>query len=281
MFLCVKVTLVTLQFDQEIINEFQQKIMIWWGKNARVLPWRDNPGPYEVLVSEFMLQQTQVNRVIPKYEEFLRNFPTLEDLAVAETKHLLTVWSGLGYNRRALWLREAAREIVGRGEFPKEVDELRKLKGIGDYTSRSILIFAFNKDMAAVDTNIRRVLIASGFADETMTSKEVQCVADSLLLRGKSSDWHNALMDYGSQVLTSSVTGIAPLSRQPCFRGSTREIRGAIIRVLTKEDMMTLEQLITNLELNCETADVKSVLDQLVSENLIKFAGTQEYRIVD
>lgn len=270
-----------MELDSESVHSFQENIMDWWSKNARNLSWRKNPSPYQVLVSEIMLQQTQVNRVIPKYEEFLQEFPTIEDLASAETKHLLTVWSGLGYNRRAIWLREAANEIVKLGEFPREVKELRKLKGIGDYTSRSILIFAFNKDVAAVDTNIRRVFIASGFADESMNAKEVQDVADTLLLKGRSSDWHNALMDYGSQVLTSTVTGIAPTSKQPCFRGSTREIRGAIIRVLTKIDRMTLDELIASLEVDCTSADVAPVLDQLVTEKLIESTHIGEYKIVE
>jgi A/G-specific adenine glycosylase len=147
----------------------------------------------------------------------MHEFPTLESLAAAETKHLLSVWAGLGYNRRALWLREAANQIIERGGFPQEHAELRKLKGIGPYTSRSILIFAFNQDLAAVDTNIRRVMIAAGFATEEMTESQLQEVANVLLLRGQSRDWHNALMDYGSDILTSSSTGIAPLSKQSCL----------------------------------------------------------------
>ncbi|MBN2228919.1 MAG: Fe-S cluster assembly protein HesB, partial [Candidatus Thorarchaeota archaeon] len=236
--------------SQKSIEDFQQKVMSWWCENARDLPWRRDPTPYQVLVSEIMLQQTQVNRVIPKYLQFMEEFPTLDALASAETKHLLKIWRGLGYNRRAIWLRESAAQIVERGSFPQEVDELRKLRGIGPYTSRSILIFAFNKDVAAVDTNIRRVLIASGFATEEMTECQIQEVADSVLLKGRSSDWHNALMDYGSDVLTSSQTGIAPISRQSDFKGSTRQIRGIIIRLLTERESMTLEQLLTELELD-------------------------------
>ena len=193
--------------------------MEWWNVNARDLPWRRDPSPYNVLVSEVMLQQTQVSRVIPKYLEFLREFPTLKDLANADTKHLLRVWSGLGYNRRAIWLRDAAHAIIEKGSFPTTAEGLCRLKGIGPYTSRSILIFAFNADLATVDTNIRRVFIASGLATEDMTEKELQEVADTMLLRGHSSDWHNALMDYGSEVLSSSTTGISPKSQQPKFVG--------------------------------------------------------------
>ena len=272
-------TVVTVQLDQAAVREFQQKVMDWWTENRRDLPWRNNPSPYEVMVSEVMLQQTQVNRVIPKYLEFLREFPTLEALAKAETKHLLTVWSGLGYNRRALWLREAASQIVERGEFPQDAKKLRDLKGIGPYTSRSILIFAFNKDIAAVDTNIRRVMIATGFATEEMVECQLQEVADTLLLRGRSSDWHNALMDYGSEVFSSNLTGIAPTSKQSGFKGSTRQIRGAIIRKLTGAESMTLEQLNTQLGLDCDRSTMISVLDQLVSEKLVESLRCGEYRI--
>ena len=269
----------TVQLDQETVSAFQQKVMEWWSENARDLPWRNNPSPYEVMVSEVMLQQTQVNRVIPKYLQFLREFPTLEALAAAETKHLLIVWSGLGYNRRALWLREAASQIIERGKFPQEDKELRELKGIGPYTSKSILIFAFNKDLAAVDTNIRRVMIASGFANEEMTECELQEVANILLLRGRSSEWHNALMDYGSEVLSSNLTGIAPTSKQPEFKGSTRQIRGAIIRILTGVESMTSEELHSQLGVDCKKETIISVLDQLVSEDLVEFRSCGEYRI--
>jgi A/G-specific adenine glycosylase len=273
--------LLTDQLDSEAVSKFQQRVMDWWRQNVRDLPWRKEPSPYHVLVSEVMLQQTQVKRVIPKYLKFLKEFPTLEHLAAAETKHLLSVWSGLGYNRRALWLREAANQIIERGGFPQDYEELRKLKGIGPYTSRSILIFAFNQDIAAVDTNIRRVMIASGFATEEMTETQLQEVADALLLRGHSRDWHNALMDYGSDILTSSSTGIAPVSKQSCFKGSTREVRGAIVRVLTETDGMTLNALAASLGVECGEADLKAVLEQLISETLITYTQNREYRIGD
>ena len=269
-------------YSVDDVRVFQEKIMQWWEENARDLPWRSDNSPYNVLVSEIMLQQTQVNRVVPKYLEFLRKFPTIEDLATADTKQLLQVWSGLGYNRRAVWLKEAARQIVDRGEFPRTIEELRDLKGIGPYTSQSILIFAFNRNLAAVDTNIRRVLIASGFADEEMSSSQLQSVADDLLLQGKSSDWHNALMDYGSLVLTSSSTSISPQSKQPRFNGSTRQLRGAIIRILTNSETLSLNELISHLnseDIHCE--DVNPVIDQLLAERLVERTDEGRFKIVD
>ncbi|MFW9908221.1 MAG: Fe-S cluster assembly protein HesB [Candidatus Thorarchaeota archaeon] len=266
--------------DHKAIVSFQTKIMDWWSRNARQLPWREDPSPYNVLVSEIMLQQTQVNRVVSKYLEFLQEFPTIEALASADTKHLLSVWSGLGYNRRAVWLREAAQSIIRMGGFPRTVEQLRKLKGIGPYTSRSILIFAFNEDLATVDTNIRRVFIASGFADESTSDSNLQDIADELLLRGNSRDWHNALMDYGSEVLTSTVTGIAPTSTQPQFLGSTRQIRGMIIRELTNTESLTLHEMKIKLKDNSiDNEQLREVLNQLIQDGLVKQVARNAYSI--
>jgi A/G-specific adenine glycosylase len=222
-----------------------------------------------------MLQQTQVSRVVPKYLEFLEEFPDLESLANADTRHLLQVWSGLGYNRRALWLREAAQEILKRGEFPREEEELRELKGIGPYTSRSILIFAFNRDLATVDTNIRRVLIASGFATEEMSKSKVQEMAELLLPQGRSRDWHNALMDYGSMVLTSNSTGITPRSTQSRFSGSSREIRGITIQLMIEYDEMTLDRLSSEIEKRgLDDAVLVEIVGQLVDEGFLTFSDS-------
>lgn len=262
------------------IKAFQDEILTWWKNHARVLPWREDPTPYHVLISEIMLQQTQVARVIPKYHQFLATFPDIEILAQAETKELLRVWSGLGYNRRAIWLREAARQIQERGEFPRTVKELRMLKGIGPYTSRSILIFAFNEDVAAVDTNIRRVFIASGFADECTTEKELQRLAEKILPKGRSSDWHNALMDYGSEVLTSLSTGIAPTSKQPRFEGSSRQIRGRILQLLSERTSMDLESMRSALAAtDCAREDLEGILKGLIADGLVEETGSGSYSI--
>jgi A/G-specific adenine glycosylase len=268
-----------MELGQDDVAAFQNKIMAWWKENARDLPWRIEPSPYNVLVSEVMLQQTQVSRVIPKYNEFLKAFPTVESLANAETKRLLQVWSGLGYNRRALWLKEAARQIVERGEFPQSAEKLRELKGIGPYTSRSILIFAFNSDLAAVDTNIRRVLIASGFADEKSNERNLQDVANRLLLRGRSRDWHNALMDYGSAVMTSSATGISPTSKQPCFNGSSRQIRGDVIRILTQSEQTGIGDLRLSLDCVVDLSELETIVNGLVSDGLVEETTNGDYRI--
>ncbi len=255
--------------------------MNWWAENARDLPWRRDPSPYNVLVSEIMLQQTQVSRVVPKFKEFMKEFPTINSLAETKTKHLLKVWSGLGYNRRAIWLREAAKQVVEIGDIPQSVEVLQKLKGVGPYTSRSVLIFAFNRDLAAVDTNIRRVLIASGFADEKMSDKELQSIADEVLLRGRSRDWHNALMDYGSQVLTSSSTGISPTSSQTYYDGSSRQVRGAVIRVLTTSDEIEFAEMKSLLDCVVKDSELRSIIDGLISDGLVELVHNCKYRIAN
>ena len=272
-------TRLTEPCGQDDVNAFQKQVMDWWSENARDLPWRRDPSPYNVLVSEIMLQQTQVSRVVPKFNEFMDMFPTIESLASASTKQLLQVWSGLGYNRRAIWLKEAARQIVEQGEFPKSVKELQELKGVGPYTSRSILIFAFNRDLAAVDTNIRRVLIASGFADEDTSDKELQSTADAVLFRGRSRDWHNALMDYGSQVLTSSSTGISPTSKQTCYEGSSRQVRGAVIRMLTNVNELELREIMQLLDCDLRASEIECILTQLIADGLVEKVQGSKYRI--
>ena len=270
-----------VECNQEDVVAFQKKVMNWWAENARDLPWRRDPSPYNVLVSEIMLQQTQVSRVVLKFDEFMKEFQTIESLAKTNIKHLLKVWSGLGYNRRAIWLKEAAKQIVERGEFPQSVKELQELKGIGPYTSRSVLIFAFNKDLAAVDTNIRRILIASGFADETMSDRQLQPIAETVLLRGRSRDWHNALMDYGSLVLTSSKTNISPVTKQSCYEGSSRQVRGAVIRALTASDEIELENLMGLLDCEANETELIKIINKLVSDGMVEIVSDQRYRIAN
>ncbi len=270
----------SLTTDTHTIMAFQKTIMNWWQHNARDLPWRRDPTPYHVLVSEMMLQQTQVPRVIPKYHEFLQSFPTLTQLARADTKQLLRVWNGLGYNRRAIWLRDAARTIIDAGEFPTTVGDLLTLKGVGPYTARSILIFAFNSDLAAVDTNIRRVLLSWGFITKTTGPSEVQHVAEALLLRGRSREWHNALMDYGALVLRPATKYTPKQTRQNGFVGSTRQVRGAVVRLLLSVNKLSLSKIAEELQCRGIIYErLELVLDGLISDGLIVRTDANEYMI--
>jgi A/G-specific adenine glycosylase len=249
------------------INDFQNKVFEWWSSNKREFPWRDTTNPYFIMISELMLQQTQATRVVQKYLEFIKKFPTKQILSEASHSELLSLWSGLGYNRRALWLQDAVRRIIGLESFPQTPEELQKIKGIGPYSARSILIFAFNKDIATVDTNIRRILIAEGFAEESTSEKELIKIAEQLLPKGKSRDWHNALMDYGSLVLTSSKTGIKPTSQQSRFKGSEREKRGNILKFLLDNKEATMDTLCTISKSPKE--QLEPILSKMIKDGLI------------
>ena len=162
------------------IPAFQKHILKWYKHNQRDMPWRQTRDPYKILVSEIMLQQTQVSRVLPKYAEFLQAFPTVETLAKAPEKKLLKVWSGLGYWRRARFLKATAKAVVRNhdGKFPKTPEELIKLPGIGPYTAGAVACFAFNNPQAFIDTNIRRVYLHFFFADKKdVTDKEIMPIA--------------------------------------------------------------------------------------------------------
>ncbi len=250
------------------VKAFQKKVFNWWKKNKRELPWRKTIDPYYIMVSEIMLQQTQVSRTIEKYNEFIDKFPTIESLAEAETSEVLRYWSGLGYNRRALWLHDAAKQIVEKGFFPKTPEELVKLKGIGTYTSRSVPIFAFNENLATIDTNIRRVLVAENFAEEQTTEKELLDIASKLVPRGRSRDWHNALMDYGSIELTAAKTGISPSGKQPKYKSSTRYYRGAIVKFFTEKEKATALEIAKSCEIPIE--QLNEILLSLQKDGLIK-----------
>lgn len=146
--------------SKQRVKQIQRNILDWYASNKRDLPWRRTKDPYHILVSEIMLQQTQVSRVIPKYEEFLRLFPTVNKLTIASSGDVIRAWKGLGYNRRALNLQRAARVIVDEhgGKVPSDLDALRKLPGIGRYTAGAIRNFAFGLDTPAVDTNVKQFL---------------------------------------------------------------------------------------------------------------------------
>ena len=249
------------------IKSFQEKILNWWEENKRNFPWRETTDPYYIMVSEIMLQQTQAPRVVQKYLDFINKYSTIRGLANTSQSELLSLWSGLGYNRRALWLQEAARILLELEEFPQTPKELQELKGIGPYSARSILIFAFNKDIATVDTNIRRILIAEGFAEENTSEKDLLRIAEQLLPKSRSRDWHNALMDYGSMVLTASKTGIKPTSQQNRFKGSEREKRGKILKFLLAKKSATIATL--SKIVNASKEQVEPILDKMIKDGLI------------
>lgn len=202
------------------VESFQSKILEFYQQNRRSFPWRMTTDRYAIMVSEVMLQQTQADRVARRFPLWLERFPDVQTLASASLREVLDAWSGLGYNSRGQRLHRAAAMIVEQfdGRVPADPAHLIELPGIGAYTSRSIPVFADNLDLAAVDTNIRRVLIHELNLPESITPKALMAVAEEVLPKGRSRDWHNALMDYGAMELTSKKTGIAPLTRQSTFK---------------------------------------------------------------
>jgi len=231
--------------QKERIEKFTQAIWEWYARHKRELPWRDltikddTQRAYQIMVSEIMLQQTQVERVKIVYKNFLQQFPTIGDLANASNKDVILAWRGMGYNSRALRLRDAAREVesgkrkVEKGSFPREMDELISLPGIGHYTAAAIRNFAFDIPTPCIDTNIRRILHRVFVGPENadgewgMGDRELLKIAEKVLdiaLQGNfstfhfplsTSNWHAALMDYGSLVCTkrSPKWDICPLTK--------------------------------------------------------------------
>src|SRR5947208_1523348 len=193
-----------------VLEDVHHRLLMWYAAEQRELPWRATHDPYAILVSEIMLQQTQVDRVLPKYQQFLAAFPTLADLAAASTADVISVWVPLGYNRRAVSLQSIARQVMAEydGHIPKTIDELLKLKGIGRYTAGAIACFAYHKQVATVDTNIRRVLhrIFLGLEHPEPRLNDIQALAfaEQVLPNDEAYNCNQALIDLGATICTSN-----------------------------------------------------------------------------
>jgi A/G-specific adenine glycosylase len=241
----------------------------------RDMPWRDNTDPYYVLVSELMLQQTQVDRVIPKFELFISTFPTLHDLATATLSEVLVLWSGLGYNRRAKYLHETAKRVVTdfNGTLPDAYDALVSLPGIGPNTAGAILAYSFNQPVVFIETNVRTVYFHHFFEDQALvTDKELREVVEKTVDTEHPREWYWGLMDYGSYLKKQGAGRIGKSShykKQAPLKGSVREIRGLILKALAKKDYVE-EQL--RLELPQDERFHASV-KALIKEGFIKKTG--------
>ena len=186
------------------MRRFQRRLLAWYARHGRDLPWRRTRVPYRVLVSEIMLQQTQVDRVIPKYRQFLRRYPSLRALAAAPVEDVRQLWYPLGYNARPRRLHAIARETVARyrGRLPDDAERLRALPGIGRYTAGAVLSFAFGRDVAVLDTNVRRVLTRVFLGPRRRArargDKALWDLAEALVPAGRGYDFNQALMDFGA-----------------------------------------------------------------------------------
>jgi A/G-specific adenine glycosylase len=250
--------------DLENLPELQRRLLEWYRRNARDLPWRRTRDPYRILVSEVMLQQTQVSRVEPRYHSFISRFPDVHALANAPTAEVISEWSGLGYNRRAINLQRTARAVVDEhgGEFPADVSALQRLPGIGPYTAGAITCFAFEQDVGFLDTNIRRLLHRLYFGPEVpqpvRSPKAMQALAESIVPTGRGWEWGQALIEFGALQCTARKPAcltcplqnncaafpeiqsvLAELTRtgfrrkkEASFAGSNRDYRGRVMRAL-------------------------------------------------
>ena len=258
-------------------------LLRWYGTKQRELPWRSDPDPYVTLVSEAMLQQTQVDRVIPKFEEFMARWPTVEDLATSDPAEVLAVWSGLGYNTRALRLRESAAIVADTG-WPTSAAALQTLPGVGPYTAAAISAIAFGDRVAAVDTNLRRVI--SRWEGIPLTGRDLSRTAGSLVV-DPAGDWNQALMDLGSTLCRPRNPKCAdcPVSewcadpeiyetppRQSRFAGSARQLRGALVRAhLQGNDLAQAGR-----DLGRSNAEIEDTIEALRQEGLLPTATTPQ-----
>lgn len=261
------------------ITAFQKRVLDYYRSNARDLPWRRTSDPYHVLVSEIMLQQTQVDRVIPKYEAFIARFPDVAALASVSLKDVLTLWQGLGYNRRAQNLHKCARIIADEhgGRMPESREGMQALPGIGAYTAAAVSVFAYNQPCVFIETNIRAVYIHIFFTGcESVSDKQLEPVIAATLYKRNPRRWYNALMDYGVHIKKQHGNP-ARKSRhhtvQSRFEGSDRQIRGMIIKILGTVETMSTDKLVR--ETGKEPERVRLIVGQLVSEGLVKRQRTR------
>lgn len=257
--------------------KFKREVWDFYRKNGRAhLPWRNTRDPYKILVSEIMLQQTQVERVIPFYNKFLLRFPSTDALARAKTSEVLKLWQGLGYNRRALNLQKAAQQIVRDYgcTFPEDRESLLKLPGVGEATAGDILAFAYNKPAVVIETNIRTVFLHHFYTDqENVSDSELETLIKETLDRENPRDWYYALMDFGSFLKKSMGNNIHQskhYKKQPPFKGSNRETRSNILKLILKKSRT--EKEILEL-LNSPAPNIQKNLITLEKEGLIKKRG--------
>ncbi|MCL2880873.1 MAG: A/G-specific adenine glycosylase [Treponema sp.] len=220
------------------INEFRDIVYSYYEKAGRKLPWRENINPWGVMVSEFMLQQTRVERVIPFWQRWMEKWPDIKDFAAASMEDALREWSGLGYNRRGYFLKKSADMIVRHydGRIPGIPQNLAPLPGIGPYIAGAIACFAYNYPSVFIETNIRSAVIFSFFPERSdVRDTEIMPLLDALLDRKKPRLWYYALMDYGAYLKkTTENPGkqSAHYSKQSPFAGSLRQARGKVLRTL-------------------------------------------------
>lgn len=280
------------------LKQRRDLVRAWAEPNRRDLPWRATRDPWKVLVSELMLQQTQVTRVIPKYLAFVQAYPTPGACASAARADVLRHWAGLGYNRRAVHLHQAAIEMEARhgGRVPDDYADLVALPGIGPYTARAVLAFAFERDVGVVDTNVARVL--ARWCGRTLGRREVQELADDLVPAGEAWSWNQAMLDLGATVCTKRAprcdecptrsscgwyaraldgpdpadgTAGVPAPQSP-FAGSDRQGRGRLVDALRSHGVVARADLAEAAGWPNDTERAARVAAGLVRDGLAAWA---------
>ena len=263
----------------EIIRRFRDIIYEFYKKNKRKLPWRETKIPYYILVSEIMLQQTQAERVIPKYKQFLKAFPNIDSLAKASLDDVLKLWQGLGYNRRAISLKKAAEIIVQKfnSKVPSKIVDLESLPGIGKTTACEISSFAFNTPTVFIETNIRSVFIYFFFPNRAkIKDSEILPIVKKTVDMSNPREWYYALMDYGV-MLKKKFPDLnkksAHYQKQAPFKGSNRQIRGLVLKTVINNPGIKENQIVQKLKIKLYR--LNKVLLQLEKEGfIIKKKGT-------
>lgn len=272
------------------ITVLQKQLLQWYKKHKRdKLPWRfttSHPvSTYEILVSEIMLQQTQVSRVLDKFQKFINAFPTPQHLAKAPLDTVLREWQGMGYNRRGLYLKQCAEETVKRfdGVVPSDPLLLQTLPGIGPYTAGAVSCFAFNKPVVFLDTNIRKFFIHYFFADrkpqqkQKISDTEILPIAERLLYKKNPRVWNYALMDYGALVFSGKpelLSRAKSYHKQSPFLGSTRFFRSQIVQYLLKHKDASFDTL-----QRISSRDIEPLLMSLCKEGLVQETRPNRFAI--
>lgn len=262
--------------------QFKKTIWNFYRNHKREMPWRETRDPYKILVSEIMLQQTQVSRVLKKYPEFIKAFPRPKVLAKAPLRRVLSVWQGMGYNRRALSLKRIADEVVKKhgGKIPADLALLVKFPGIGKNTAGAILAFAFNKPSVFIETNIRRVFIHHFFKNHhRVHDKDILPLIEKTLDEKNPREWYYALMDYGASFpkhVKNPNRQSKHYVKQKSFKGSNREVRGLILRILLEKGPLP----ITQLKMHIERGELPQNLRGLMREGFLIKRGSA-YALID
>lgn len=265
-------------------GEFRKLIYSAYEKDGRSFPWRENCGPWGILVSELMLQQTQTGRVVSYWNRWMEKWPSPATLNEASLEEVLREWSGLGYNRRGKYLKECAGMIVRDfdGKVPDVPETLEKLPGIGPYTAGAIACFAFNYPAVFIETNIRSVMLHFYFPGrEGITDREIMPLIDSTLDRENPRKWYWALMDYGAslkKLKSNPNRRSAHYTRQSAFEGSFRQIRGSLVRALVSGGPATAEELQARMDIPADKKDFYKALETLSRESIVA-EDNGKYRI--